>query len=354
MGARSSDHNLDRTFDLAEKALSAIREHRSPAYPRAFEVWYAHLSGETPALSGKLEDMLASGRPLTPGDIDLLYDTYVDQSQFVRQTERTSMGVLAEIDGVMDMIETALGSSARYGESLEALSEDLNATADRNKIREIVESLVRSTQEVAATNKHLENRLNEGRNEINQLREALEATRADALTDALTELANRRHFEQMLQKSIDQATLQRQPFALIIADIDFFKRFNDQHGHLTGDQVLRLVGATMKAKLKSSAIPCRYGGEEFAVILPQADLIAGRVGAETIRQALLARELVKRSTGETLGRVTLTLGVAVYRRGDTAASLIERADNCLLLGKREGRNRTITEDRLNDSEQRVA
>ena len=188
---------------------------------------------------------------------------------------------------------------------------------------------------------------------ITRIKLAEEAVRILANTDALTGLANRRHFEEMLQKSIDQATLRREPFALVMADIDFFKQFNDAHGHLTGDQVLRLVARTMKDKFKDKAIITRFGGEEFAVILPDADLIAGKFGAETVRQALLTRELVKRSTNENLGRITISLGVSAYARGDTAASLTERADQALMAAKRAGRNRTVTEDAI-DSASRVA
>ncbi len=126
-------------------------------------------------------------------------------------------------------------------------------------------------------------------------------------------------------------------------DIDYFKRFNDLHGHQTGDLVLRLVAKTMKQKFKPTAICARYGGEEFAVLLPLSDIAAGRSGAETMRQALLTRELVKKSSGETLGRITISLGVAAFQRGDTPVSLIERADMCLLAAKRSGRNRTVVD-----------
>lgn len=330
-------------FDLADKAIAAMKHHRSPAHPRAFEVWYAHFSGQKPALSEKMQLVLDRSDTVSFSDIDALYDAHLSPTSISLQSERSSIGILNEINGVMAIIDSALGSSIRYDESLRALSDDLQTTADRKRIRQIIHDLVISTKEAVSSNQMLEKRLNEGRAEIHILREALESTRADALTDPLTGLANRRHFEEMLQKTIDQCTIRQEPCSLVMCDIDFFKRFNDQYGHMTGDQVLRLVAKTMQQKLKTTAIPCRYGGEEFAIILPESDLVGGRVSAETVRQALLTRELVIRSTGETIGRVTISLGVAAYHRGDTAASIIERADNCLLEAKRLGRNRTVTE-----------
>ncbi len=336
---------LPPSDDLAERVVEAMRKHGSPAYPRAFEVWYAHLSGELPAISMAMNAIItANDGPVGAADIDSLYDRFIGTERLSRQAERTSLQVLGEIDGLMSLVDQALDSSERYHGRLSAMSEDVPPPADRAKLREWVEALVMSTREEVTRKTKLEAQLRDSSNEIRNLREALESTRAEALTDPLTGLANRRHFEEMLQKSIDQATLRREPFALVMADIDFFKQFNDAHGHLTGDQVLRLVARTMKDKFKDKAIITRFGGEEFAIILPDADLIAGKFGAETVRQALLTRELVKRSTNENLGRITISLGVASYARGDTAASLTDRADQALMAAKRGGRNRTVTED----------
>lgn len=340
--------------ELADRVVVAMRQHGSPGYPRAFEVWYAHLSGEIPALSMQMNAIIAASEgKVGIADIDALYDRFIGTERLARQAERTSLQVLGEIDGLMKLVNQALDSSERYHGRLAAMSDEVPPSADRQRLREWVEALVMSTREEIVRKTQLESQLRDSSNEIRHLREALESTRAEALTDPLTGLANRRHFEEMLQKSIDQTTLQREPFALVMADIDFFKTFNDAHGHLTGDQVLRLVARTMKDKFKEKAIITRFGGEEFAIILPDADLVAGKFGAETVRQALLTRELVKRSTNENLGRITISLGVACYRRGDTAGSIVDRADQALMQAKRDGRNRTVTEEAL-ETTSRVA
>lgn len=343
------------SYDLSERVVVAMRAHGSPAYPRAYEVWYAHLSGEMPGVSMAMDAILAGNEgQVGVADIDDLYERFIGTDRLAKQAERTSVQVLGEIDGLMALVDKALSSSERYHGRLAAMSEEVPPTADRQKLREWVEALVLSTREEITRKTQLESQLKDSSNEIRNLREALETTRAEALTDPLTGLANRRHFEEMLQKSIDQATLRREPFALVMADIDFFKKFNDAHGHLTGDQVLRLVARTMKDKFKDKAVITRFGGEEFAIILPEADVIAGKFGAETVRQALLTRELIKRSTNENLGRITISLGVSGYRRGDTAGSIVERADQALMLAKRDGRNRTVTEDALESLVSRVA
>ncbi len=126
-------------------------------------------------------------------------------------------------------------------------------------------------------------------------------------------------------------------------DIDHFKSFNDSYGHLTGDQVLRLVGISLKHTIKGQDITARYGGEEFAVILPNTALRQALTVADHIRRAVMAKELKKKSTGEILGRVTISAGVSMLRPGDDTDALIERADACLYIAKRSGRNQVICE-----------
>ena len=105
----------------------------------------------------------------------------------------------------------------------------------------------------------------------------------------------------------------------MLTDIDHFKSFNDTYGHLTGDQVLRLVAMSVKQNVKGQDIAARYGGEEFAVVLPNTALRPATTVADHIRRAVMSKELMKRSTGEHLGRVTISIGVATLHRGDTAA-----------------------------------
>jgi diguanylate cyclase len=128
-----------------------------------------------------------------------------------------------------------------------------------------------------------------------------------------------------------------------MADVDHFKSFNDRYGHLTGDQVLRLVAIAVKQNVKGRDTAARYGGEEFVIALPNTALQSAITVADHIRRAVMTKELMKRSSGERLGRVTVSIGVAVLRPNDSAQSLIERADNCLYAAKRNGRNRVICE-----------
>ncbi|MCJ2035042.1 GGDEF domain-containing protein [Methylobacterium sp. J-068] len=338
-----SHGDRDRSFALAERANALMRDYGSSATPRSYAVWYAYVSGTQPHLNDALKRITAASGRLTDGDIDTLYQSYLDPTRLSAATEHASTNVLSEITSVMEVLDLSLGSTAQYGESLGALARDLDGTTPSPaSVHKMVAALVATTREVTANNRTLEARMRESRNEIEALRETLEATRLESLTDPLTGLSNRKHFEDSLSKLVQGAS-EVEPACLIVIDVDSFKRFNDVYGHITGDQVLRLVAVVMREQIKSRAILARFGGEEFAMLLPATTRQAAHAIAEMVRTSVMGRELVKRSTGESLGKITISLGLAMARPGDTAVSLLERADQCMFKAKRDGRNRTVSD-----------
>jgi len=173
----------------------------------------------------------------------------------------------------------------------------------------------------------------------------------------MTGLANRKFLDDSLTKAIADAMARGEPLSLLMVDIDRFKAFNDTYGHLTGDQVLRLVAASLKQNVKGQDVAARYGGEEFAVVLPNTGLRSAVTVGDHIRRAVMSKELVKRSTGEKLGRITVSVGVATLQKGDSNQTLMGRADACLYAAKHNGRNRVICEtdpEYLTKTESKVA
>jgi diguanylate cyclase len=244
---------------------------------------------------------------------------------------------------VMALISDALGMSANYDDRLSSAAQKLSGAETRDQVKAIAESLMISTREMRDTNKALQDRLSLSKSEISNLQQSLEAIRAESLTDPLTGLGNRKHFDRSIETAVQTALANGEPLSLLMFDIDHFKSFNDSYGHLTGDQVLRLVGMSLKQTIKGQDITARYGGEEFAVVLPNTALRQALTVADHIRRAVMAKELKKKSTGEILGRVTISVGVSMLKPGDDTDALIERADACLYAAKRNGRNRVICE-----------
>jgi diguanylate cyclase len=341
MQVQSDEH--ERTMAFAEIALGQIRALRQPATPRNFEVWYHYATGYNPALNQLINETLARVGTLGEAEIARIYDDYLSSMRLTDRIDRVNVQVMDEVDQVMTVINTAVGSSSSYGESLADATQELVRVETPDGVRNIVETLVRDTRTMRETNEALEARLKASKREIRLLQENLEVVRIESLTDPLTSLANRKYFDSALAKQIEEATAFSESLSLLLVDIDHFKNFNDSYGHLTGDQVIRLVAMAVKHNVKGQDIAARYGGEEFAVVLPQTVLRSAITVADHIRRAVMTKELMKRSTGEHLGRITVSVGVASLRPGDTMATLIERADACLYAAKRTGRNRVISE-----------
>jgi diguanylate cyclase len=339
--ANSGDEH-QRTMAFAEIALGQIKALRQPATPRNFEVWYSYATGYHPSLNETINDILTRSGTLTDADIDRIFDTYLSPTRLSERIDKVGDRVMDEIEQVMAMVDAAVGTANNCSESLAGVSLSLPA-ADRDGLRGIVESLVQTAKDMENVNHNLEERLTASKREIHQLQENLEVVRNESLTDPLTSLANRKYFDQALSDAMSEAVSDNESMSLLMTDIDHFKTFNDTYGHLTGDQVLRLVALSVKQNVKGQDIAAHYGGEEFAVILPNTVLRSAVTVADHIRRAVMSKELMKRSTGEHLGRVTISIGVATLRKGDSTQSLIDRADTCLYAAKRAGRNRVICE-----------
>ena len=334
----------ERTMAFAEVAIGQIKSLRQTAVPRNYEIWYVYATGYNRALNKIINETLARNGKLTETDLEQIYETYLSQLQDLRphrqgrraRHRRDRRRDEADHRGARHVGELRRQPRRRQPE---ALARRRPASSSRRSSR----SLVKSTREMHETNKALEERLSLSKTEINNLQHSLEAIRAESLTDPLTGLGNRKYFDRSIEAAVQAALASGEPLSLLMFDIDHFKSFNDSYGHLTGDQVLRLVGMSLKQTIKGQDITARYGGEEFAVVLPNTALRQALTVADHIRRAVMAKELKKKSTGEILGRVTISVGVSMLKPGDDADSLIERADACLYAAKRNGRNRVICE-----------
>jgi len=174
---------------------------------------------------------------------------------------------------------------------------------------------------------------------IRLLRENQDRYFSLSITDALTGLFNVRYFWQELDQLVLKSRILQQPLSILMLDLDDFKRFNDSYGHQVGDRLLTTFGEILRAAVRGSDTPCRYGGEEFVVILAKTDLAQGMVVAERIQRAMERQEHEVGSGARV--RVTCSLGLAELVPGEEAKKMVERADSALYEAKRQGKNRVV-------------
>jgi len=344
-----SEQEFRRALGYANSAMDLLKRGQIPPYPQFYELLYTYATGVNPSLNQRINQVFRDGTATTEL-AERLYNEFLKSQDANERISSVSERMANRIEAVHDAIDTAMATANAYSGTLQSASGDLRQTdLSETELRAMAQRLLGETRRMQDANEQLEQKLEASRDDIAALQRDLDEVRRESMLDPLTKIFNRKSFDEGMLKAMSEAETGT-TFCLMLLDIDHFKRFNDTWGHQTGDQVLRLVAMTLKSNIKGKDMAARYGGEEFAAILPETDLEGAVIVADNIRKAVQAKELLKRSTNEKLGRITASFGVAMFRAGDTASTLIERADRCLYAAKHAGRNRVLSEKELKDDE----
>jgi diguanylate cyclase len=324
-------------YDLAARALADMRRCNVWPTPLNFELWLQIVADPSSVLATEVERLFAVGEPITEAKSAELAAVHLAKHAYNADLSAASGNLVRQIDDIGRTLAEAQRDHSDYGRTLAGASEVL-ALADPHALAKMIQTLTDATRLIQSQSSALERRLNDSTGEVQRLQQHLDVVRRDAMTDALTGLANRKAWDEGIEKAVAEAARSGEPLSVAILDIDHFKRFNDNWGHQTGDQVIRYVASVLGRLGVAPRLAARYGGEEYAIALPgdTADAMASLL--DTLRIEIGSRRLKRRSTNEELGAVTVSAGVAQYRSGESAASLVERADIALYASKHAGRN----------------
>jgi len=336
-------------YGLARESLAAMEKHK--VWPTAlnFEIWTHFIVDPDGPLACELTRLLSVGEAFTDSLSDELAATYLPKARLNEQIRDAGDALSKELNAVSLAIRSAHKSSVAYGQTLAGASKALSEDQLAGDLKAVVDTLSSATRRVQRENKSLEKRLSESTSEVTRLREHLEQVRRDATTDGLTNLANRKAFDEELERACLEADAQGEILTLAVIDIDHFKNFNDTWGHQTGDQVIRYVASVIGRVGAPPRLAARYGGEEFALIFPREGSELAAATLEEIREEVSSRMLKRRSTNDDLGAITVSAGLAQRRPKESAHNLMERADAALYASKRTGRNRVTSAETMADA-----
>lgn len=320
-------------------ALDLMMRHAIAPNPDNFAVWYGYASRRNPELVAAIEAQIRSRMPFTAERNAELFAAYFGADRDGEELRAASRRLQVAVDQILAYVEDAGIDASRSSHRLAAFSGDLQASPDTSGLAGVVKGVLVECQRLLDRGRSLEHHLKHASGEITELREHLETVRRESLTDALTGLANRKLFDAKLHEETRSAEAGGEVLCLLMADIDHFKSFNDSYGHRVGDEVLKIVARTLKEGVKGQDTASRYGGEEFAILLPRTGLGGASAVAEQIRARLSRRTITNRRTGESYGAVTVSIGVAQYRFGEPLEHFLQRADQALYRAKNGGRNR---------------
>ena len=342
----------ERELALAKTTLALMTECNVSPVPENFELFYNYAAGENPAVGRIIGDMIGARRPFTAAVLHELRERCFSRDRTERAVNAIGDDVSASLNDVLLKLDAASRHANHYGETLTAASGELDDHQTPDDLRRLVGGLMSATKAMADRTRSLEGELQTSSRQVNELKSQLVNVRKEALTDPLTGIANRKAFDTNLQAAIGDTQANGGRLSLFMCDIDRFKLFNDTWGHQTGDQVLRLVAHCLSENTKGRDTAARYGGEEFAVIVRGTGVDGAVKLADQIRASVESKKLVKKSTGDILGSITISIGVAEFVDGETAASFIQRADVCLYRAKHAGRNCAIGDNdpRMTDFE----
>jgi len=266
-----------------------------------------------------------------------------DMSQAEEANERAN-------ELIMHLIKELFSSKeqySQYGLSLDQFSKQIQSDKGIEGIRGFLSSLLDETVQIQQTNTNLSQKLDHSSKELNEMKQQLEVAIKEAVIDKLTQLYNRRAFERNIREEADRFFRYKNPFSLIILDVDDFKNLNDSYGHQIGDRALIGIARQLKSNVRKTDSVYRFGGEEFAVILPNTQIPQAGLAAEKIRVSVQETAFTRHKVD--VG-ITLSGGISQIREGDTLEEFILRADKALYLAKQKGKNQIKTQFDLPESD----
>lgn len=310
------------------------------ATPSNYALWYTYVDNVIPQLNQELDTVLENFGLCPPATSSQLYNNYVARRSETNLNQlHNNIEVL--VNEVASSMTDTLTDTSKFAKVIDKSFSELERVEDDElsieEVMTLVRQLVTESRDIRHSTRFLNGQLNNASQEIQRLKEQLAEVQKGALFDGLSGLYNRRSFNDDLNVLISA----QQPISLILLDIDHFKSFNDNYGHLFGDTVIKGIAKRLQSTSRDGITAYRFGGEEFVLIVPNKTLRIARQFAESLRRSLEKLSVKDRRSGKLVGNITASFGVAEWQLGDTSETLIERADSLLYEAKQLGRNRVM-------------
>ena len=333
----------EQNSEYIRHILPLMLQHNVPVDPMNYAIWYHYVAGINGDLNKDIDTLIRDQKPFDSNTTLTLYKKHVCNAS-VESFEKINSNLLRLITQTTLSVNTTSKKASAAGDNFNTRLKELITAENEENLKSILVEIILETTQLAEASKVLKKQLDSSNKEMEQLRNELTHVRVAAHTDGLTGLLNRLAFDKALDELIDNASSKN--VCLAILDLDHFKRINDGFGHLVGDKVIKYFASLMKNYAAEHHHVARYGGEEMAIIMPDTALTEAFNLIEQIRRALDKSNLKNKGDTETIGKVTVSAGIALLKAADTAYSFTERADKALYRAKETGRNRVVTENAL--------
>lgn len=338
-----SSTNIEFAHSNSEDSLQLMLDYQIPPTPENYQLWYTHTAQSDLNLSRVIDNLVTKKAPFDEKLNHKLYEKFFSREDETKALTETGVTFQKEVAKIVSMIKEVGENTSNHSAALSQHVDSLSDFEGASELKDVIKLILNDTNKIKEQSDKLEGKLMESSSTISELQNNLDNARLESRTDALTNIGNRKFFDEKLLEMMQLYKKEKQPFSLIIGDIDHFKKFNDTFGHQIGDQVLKVVAHVLKTESCDIGFPARYGGEEFAILLPDTDTAGAMIVADQIRKLISHKTIKNKNTGQNFGKITMSLGVAKITGAEPAVDLITRADAALYLAKENGRNRIQSE-----------
>lgn len=337
--------SLEESELKAQKALIQIKKHSLKCHPNNFTVWYEFFSDRFKDLKTKIIHFEQNEKKI---DDKVCEELYVDFFTYQKEHEYIldiSSKITDSIDSISTQVDSVLKSSDALDKTLEDTSSKMENIATVSELKNIVLDLIEKNKEANQQNKKFKEIADKTSKNILELKKELEDSYVKGATDALTGLGNYQLFQKKLINFCDIARSSNSVLSILFVDIDNFNAFNKNHGIKNGDLVLRFFARILIKVFGDESFIARVADDEFAIILPKEDLKSARDKGERIRMLLVQNNIVNKATGEDLGKITVSVGIADYNNEISLHLFMERAKSALFVARKSGCNRVICQSK---------
>jgi diguanylate cyclase len=333
--------DVSKAIELLKRTLPEKNRRNIASTPNNYAIWYEYVTGENKQLVTAIQEL---------DKTNTLYSTEILQSlynQFISDAHEAAVNQLSK--SVREIIHDFLSKVNKEGQDLNQYAQTLASVSDRveninhiDDIKELIQLLLSETRKREEATHNMQSMLENMSLEMRKLRAEVAKLNSEATTDSLTRVNNRRAFDIEIEGLVSLSKSETKPLCLVLADIDHFKGFNEKFGESIGDKVLRFVASLIKNNIKGNDSVARFGGEQFAILLPETKLEGALSVAENIREKLAKQTLSDSAAKIELGTITASFGVTCYQTGDSSDDLINKANIALRDAKKSGRNKVAS------------
>lgn len=330
-------------YKYSGAAFELIHRHKTPPDPQTYAVWYAYASKTPVSVVEEIDRVLDAGKHLDPYEINEIYEGHLRDTSGEDANKAIGQGFEDSLSKVRELLEQGMLQNDHFSATLSDVENTLPEADSQGELQSVLSRLVDESQRMASMTNNLTESLQVSQAQVKELNDELEKVRKQSLMDPLTAIANRRAFESRISAQIEHSETTGSAFCLVLADIDKFKSVNDTFGHQIGDAVLKGFASNLVENTKGQDLVARFGGDEFAIILPDTKLVDAYNLMVGIKHKFTSINFAPEGAGHDRVKSSASFGISQYKGGRSVKTMVADADAQLNESKLKGRNRVSAE-----------